>query len=134
MSTVIKHQDVARLLAWCQSRTDDPQIREIATVLRNLWDERMDVLAALHLPDHGPVDPVEEIRRILRNWDEAEDRAAAAEQEHAPGEKREGEALLDSSAISSKARRPLPDPRPASPEGRKQREADQHLQEEGDQS
>lgn len=75
---MIDPQEVARLIAWCEARTDDPQIREIAAALRNMQDERLDVLAALHLPDHGPVDPVEKIRTILRNWDEAEDRAATA--------------------------------------------------------
>lgn len=76
---MIDQQHVARLIAWCEERTDDRNLREIAAALRIMQDERLDILVALHLPDHGPVDIVEEIKTILRNWDDAEERAAGAE-------------------------------------------------------
>lgn len=76
---MIDPQHVRQLIAWCEARSDDSTLREIAATLRSMQDQYLDILAVLRLPDHGPVHIVEEIQTILNNQDEAEHRAEAAE-------------------------------------------------------
>lgn len=104
---MIDHQHVRRLIAWCEARTDDRKLQEIAAALRIMQNEHLDILAALHLPDHGPLHIVEEIRTILHNQDEAEARAEAAERLRAAPDVRAGGRSVSHDSDRIKAWRPI---------------------------